>query len=328
MRNIEHVIGHFGNSPPDYTHWLKVDGHYNTAEAARQALARAVEHHEPISFTAPVHEPRPSNTRRGTPELHADLRIGVRAGPGWISPDLRDMRHMIETTGELLAEWTPGAGYECPVDPACNAPAGPPPPGDLERVLEAIVDDGFIYVRDGKLVVETIAYEKFPSIDIDHLADLLDDCLMDAPAAAQEYRRTRGAFIMPRVVRLEELTMNAPRYAEVAGDEIVWHMEGARLEATLRAAPRSGDQLSLYYLGYISDTGRGRKPWCVCAMYMPLSLWPPFFCRHFPTLDEAKELIRRSAVRLMKKERRQGLSELTRSEGVEVLSEVAGAGRT
>ena len=41
-------------------------------------------------------------------------------GSGYVSLSIPTMQYMIDSTAELLSEWVPGDGYECPIDLACN----------------------------------------------------------------------------------------------------------------------------------------------------------------------------------------------------------------
>ena len=66
MRNIEHVISHFDDAPTrDYSKWLRVNEHYNSAEMARQELERAIRRRQPISLHVRFHEPEHGNSVRG-----------------------------------------------------------------------------------------------------------------------------------------------------------------------------------------------------------------------------------------------------------------------
>ena len=121
MRNIEHVISHFDNTPTsDYNKFLKINDHYVSATVARQELERAIRFRQPISLRIQFHELDHGNGVIGSWKVYAFLRIGLGSGPGWIQPNLVNMRRMVSETEELLAKWIHGEGYECPIDKNCN----------------------------------------------------------------------------------------------------------------------------------------------------------------------------------------------------------------
>lgn len=54
------------------------------------------------------------------------------------------------------------------------------------RIIQ-VLEQGLIYPRAGCIVIESIAYERFPDIDVDRLADCLADALFDHTAAVAAY---------------------------------------------------------------------------------------------------------------------------------------------
>lgn len=115
MRNIEHVISHF-DGPRNWSWWLKVGDNYTTADSARADLRHAIEYHQPIYLGV-----YPYKNSIGGDGIEVHIRYGVGSGPGWIAPNIHQMRHMIKRTELLLAEWDPASGdFICELDEGCN----------------------------------------------------------------------------------------------------------------------------------------------------------------------------------------------------------------
>ena len=119
MKNIEHVLTHF-DDPLDYKHWIRVNKQFTSVTQARLEVEQAIKYDGPITLSVVYSEIQHSETVSSAQRVYVYLRTNFISGAQYHWPSLSNMRHLIRTTEQLLADWVVGGDYECPVNTECN----------------------------------------------------------------------------------------------------------------------------------------------------------------------------------------------------------------